>query len=293
MDEDDYRKYLIMVSQLQITNGLAKNQALDILFEKMSGILDCHKNSMTYQRDSMISKGGLVLLNTNNPRGLQNITFTASIPTDNVTTLAGNYRWFTDDEKTTEGSSSDPVKDIKAKVRALKGKGIINFHIEVDEISFLEDMQHSKWLEALGRATNSLIPVTSGGTDIAKGIANAMFDDEIKATFQKICGVPVIYSKSIVAIEQWNDTTKKLERPQQRSFKANTYVFVPNGNIGTIKTVTPLTPDTTGIYGTIFNGKGLIKYSYNVKTMVQDWWSELTSLCVPNMSNDMYYLYTK
>ena len=43
MDEDDYRKYLIMVSQLQITNGLAKNQALDILFEKMSGILDCHK----------------------------------------------------------------------------------------------------------------------------------------------------------------------------------------------------------------------------------------------------------
>ena len=293
MDEDDYRKYLIMVSQLQITNGLAKNQALDILFEKMSGILDCHKNSMTFQRDSMISKGGLVLLNTNNPRGLQNITFTASIPTANVTTLAGNYRWFTDDEKTTEGSASDPVKDIKAKVRALKGKGIINFHIEVDEISFLEDMQHSKWLEALGRATNSLIPVTSGGTDIAKGIANAMSDDEIKATFQKICGVPVVYSKSIVAIEQWNDTTKKLERPQQRSFKANTYVFVPNGNIGTIKTVTPLTPDTTGIYGSIFNGRGLIKYSYNVKTMVQDWWSELTSLCVPNMSNDMYYLYTR
>lgn len=248
---------------------------------------------MTYQRDSMVSRGALTLLDTNNPRGIRNVTFSASIPDANITTLTGQKRWFTDDEKKVEGTSSDPVADMKAIIRMLKRKSAPAFHIEVDEISFLEDMEHTKWKIALGRSTNNQITQDATGDAIAIGIANSMMDDEIKAAFRKVMGVDVVYSNSVVAIEKWDKEQKKLVRPMMRSFEPNTYVFVPNGTIGTIKTVAPLMPDSTGLYGRFFDGRGLIKYSYDVKTMVQDWWSELTCLCVPNRSLDMYYLKTK
>lgn len=293
MDEDDYRKYLIALSQLQFTNTTAEQQARDILFEFMTSIQDSHKNSMTYQRDSMVSRGALTLLDTNNPRGIRNVTFSASIPTKNITTLTGQKRWFTDDEKKVEGTSSDPVTDMKAIIRMLKRQSAPAFHIEVDEVSFLEDMEHTKWKIALGRSTNNQITQDATGDAIAIGIANSMLDEEIKAAFRKVVGVNVVYSTSVVAVEKWDKETRKLVRPMMRSFEPNTYVFVPDGPIGTIKTVAPLMPDSTGLYGRFFDGRGLIKYSYDVKTMVQDWWSELTCLCVPNRSMDMYYLKTK
>ncbi|MEF9922966.1 MAG: major capsid protein [Muribaculaceae bacterium] len=293
MDEDDYRKYLIAMSQIQFTGGTTKSQALDNLFSKMKELQDSHKNSMTYQRDSMISRAGLSLLDTNNPRGIKNITFDASVPDKNKTTLTGNDRWFTDADKKVEGSTSDPVKNMKKIIRELKRKNTPSFHIEVDEVSFLDDMEHSKWKIALGRSTNNQISQNKDGDAIAVGIANSMMDDEIKRAFSKVVGVNVVYSKSVVAVEKWNKETKSLERPQMRSFEPDTYVFVPDGTVGTIKTVAPLMPDSTGLYGKIFDGRGIIKYSYDVKTMVQEWWSELTCLCVPNKSNDMYYLKTK
>lgn len=293
MDEDDYRKYLITMAELQFTNVTTKSQALDVLFEYMTSLQDSHKNSMTFQRDSMVSRRGLVLLDKYNPRGIRNVTFTASVPDENVTTLSGGKRWFTDEDKKVEGTTSDPVADMKAIVRMLKRKSVPPFHIEVDEVSFLEDMEHSKWKIALGRSTNNQITQDAEGDAIAIGIANNMMDDEIKAAFRKIMGVNVVYSKSVVAVERWNKETKKLERPIMRSFEPNTYAFVPDGTIGTIKTVAPLMPDSTGLYGSFFDGRGVIKYSYDVKTMVQEWWSELTCLCVPNQSLNMYYLITK
>lgn len=293
MDEDDYRKYLIAMSQLQFTGATTQSQARDILFEFMTGLNDSHKNSMTFQRDSMISRAGLTLLDKYNPRGIQDVTFSASVPEANITTLTGNDRWFTDADKKVEGTTSDPVGNMKIKVRELKRKNAPAFHIEVDEVSFLEDMEHSKWKIALGRSTNNQIKQDSEGDAIAIGIANSMMDDEIKRAFSKIMGVNVVYSKSVVAVEKWDKGAKKLVRPQMRSFEPNTYVFVPDGTVGTIKTVAPLMPDSEGLYGKIFDGRGVIKYSYDVKTMVQEWWSELTVLCVPNKSNDMYYLKTK
>lgn len=293
MDEDDYRKYLISMSQLQFTGATTQSQARDILFEFMTGLNDSHKNSMTFQRDSMISRAGLELLDKYNPRGIKNVTFSASIPPENITTLTGTQRWFTDEEKKVEGTTSDPAANMKSIARMLKRKNAPAFHIEVDEVSFLEDMEHSKWKIALGRSTNNQIKQDAEGDAIAIGIANSMMDEEIKRAFSKIMGVEVVYSKSVVAVEKWDKDAKKLIRPQMRSFEPNTYVFVPNGNIGTIKTVAPLMPDTEGLYGQIFDGRGVIKYSYDIKTMVQEWWSELTCLCVPNRSNDMYYLKTK
>ena len=149
-DEDDYRKYLDAVAKLEFQNGSAKQYALDLLFNGLSDIKSAHELSMTYQRDQMVSNRGLTLSADNNPRGITGLTFSASVPAANVTTLTGDYRWFTsttDKDTAHEGSSSDPVKDVRTIIRSMKRKGYNNIMVEVDEASWLEDMDHSKECE--------------------------------------------------------------------------------------------------------------------------------------------------
>lgn len=293
MDEDEYRKYLIAVTQMDFQNMTAKEYALNILFNKMTDIRDAHDTSMTYQRDQMVSAGGVTLDTDNNPRGIKGVTFSASIPKENITTLTSNKRWFTDSEKKTEGTESDPVGDIMKIIRMMKRKGYNNITIEVDEVSFYDDMNHSKWQTKIGYAlTPSLILAADNDANARMVGANATFEEQ-KRAFEKITGCTVKYKQGLVGVEKLNSSSKKLERVAFRSFKENTYVFYPTGPLGTIKVVAPLLPDSTHLYGRILGGKGIIQYEYDAKSKTQDWWSELTALCVPNRSAEMFYLYTK
>lgn len=294
MDEDDYRKYLVAVQQLDFQDMTAKQYALDMLFETIQSITDAHETSMTYQRDQMVSAGGLTLSAANNPRGIKDLTFSASIPAGNVTTLSGNYRWFTDDDKTTEGSSSDPVKDVKKIVNTMKRKGYTNITVEVDEVSWMQDMDHSAWQKAIGYQMNSALRFVTNSDAQAQALGRDASDDEKRDAFRKILGVTEVkYKQGLVGVEKLDSTTKKLECVPFRSFKANTYVFYPSGKLGTIKVVAPLVPDASAMYGKMLGGRGIIQYEYDAKAKVQDWWSELTALCVPNRSKEMYYLNTK
>lgn len=294
MDEDDYRKYLSTVRTLDFQNMTAKQYALDLMFNNMTDIKYAHFTSMTYQRDQMVSNRKLELDANNNPRGIKGLTFEADVPNANVTTLSNDARWFTNDDKTTEGSASDPVGDIRKIIRAMKRKGYTNITVEVDEVSWMEDMDHSAWQKAIGYAlTPSLLMSANNDSNAQKVGANST-DDERKAAFKKIIGVSEVkYRQGLVGVEKLNSSTKHLDRTSFRSFKANTYVFYPSGNLGTIKSVLPLLPDNQNLYGTFLNGKGIIQYEYNAKAKSQDWWSELTALCVPYRVNEMYYLYTK
>lgn len=291
MDEDDYRKYLIAVQQLSFSNMTAKQYALDILFNKLSEIISAHETAMTYQRDQMVSNRGLTLSATNNPRGIKGLTFSASVPDANVTTLTTTARWFTDADKTTEGSTSNPVNDIRTIVRNMKRKGFLDITCEVDEVSWEEDMNHTKWQIALGYAIRPDLRGSAANDNNAKAVAASATDAEWKAAFERIIGCRVRYSQSIVGTETLSSGS--LVRTSMRSFKADTYVFYPTGDIGTIKVVAPLVSDNSAIYGSLLGGKGIISYEYDAKAKTQDWWSELTALCVPNRSNDMYYLITK
>lgn len=291
MDEDDYRKYLIAVQQLSFSNMTAKQYALDILFNKLSEITSAHETAMTYQRDQMVSNRGLTLSATNNPRGIKGLTFSASVPDTNVTTLTSTDRWFTDAAKTTEGSTAKPVNDIRTIVRNMKRKGFLDITCEVDEVSWEEDMNHSEWQIALGYAIRPDLRGSASNDNNAKAVAASATDAEWKAAFERIIGCRVRYSQSIVGTETLSSGS--LVRTSMRSFNANTYVFYPTGDIGTIKVVAPLVSDNSAIYGSLLGGKGIISYEYDAKAKTQDWWSELTALCVPNRSNDMYYLITR
>ena len=299
-DEDDYRKYLDAVSKLDFQNTTAKNYALDLLFNGLSDIKNAHDLSMTYQRDQMVSNRSLTLTADNNPRGITGLTFSAQVPGANVTTLSGDNRWYTSaTEKTTanEGSAATPVQDIKNIIRAMKRKGYTNIMLEVDEISWMEDMDHSAWRTAIGYELRPDLVLAANNDANALAVGKAAGDDAVKQAFAKIIGIPLAnikFRQGLAAVEklQGKGPDAKLVRTSMRTFNANTYVFYPAGSLGTIKSVLPLVPDSKAIYARFFGGKGLIQYEYDAKSKTQDWWSELTALCVPNRPQEMFYLVT-
>ena len=296
-DEDDYRKYLDALNKLDFQNVTARQYALDLLFNGLSDIKNAHELSMTYQRDQMVSNRELELTADNNPRGIQGLQFKAMVPDANVTTLSGDYRWFTNTDKSAEGSSADPVKDMRDIVRAMKRKGYTNIALEVDEQSFLDDMEHSKWRTAIGYAVRPDLVLAANNDANALIVGKNVGDDEVKAVFAKIIGIPlsnIKFRQGLAAVEklQGKGPDAKLVRTSMRTFNANTYVFYPAGPLGTIKSVLPLVPDSKAMYARFFGGKGIIQYEYDAKSKTQDWWSELTALCVPNRPQEMYYLIT-
>ena len=305
LGENDYRKELITLQNLQVAatfmnqspSDSIKNYLAKLLFGGLSEIQDAHIGSISYQVGQMKSVGAVTLTNTNNPRGIQNITFSAQIPQANITTLTSTKRWFTDADKTSEGGTSDPVNDIKKMVRDAK-EVYDSVTVEVNEESFFEDMKHSKWAIALGYQLSPALLVSAGVTadaqNTAKAIAATASDDATKAAFKAIIGADeVIYNKTRCGVEVWDDTNKKLVRNKLWAFNKDTYLVRPSGKVGIKKNVVPLRPDPSAISATIFGGHGIIEYRYDPRTKYQDWVSELTVLCVPTRPRDMFILHTK
>ena len=305
LGENDYRKELITLQNLQVAATFMNqspaesinNYLAKLLFGGLSEIQDAHIGSISYQVGQMKSAGAVTLTNTNNPRGIQNITFSAQIPQANITTLTSTARWFTNDAKTSEGSASDPVNDIKKMVRDAK-EVYDSVTVEVNEESFFEDMKHSKWAIALGYQLTPALLVSAGVTadaqNTAKAIAATASDDATKAAFKAIIGADeVIYNKTRCGVEVWDDTNKKLVRNKLWAFNKDTYLVRPSGKVGIKKNVVPLRPDPSAISATIFGGHGIIEYRYDPRTKYQDWVSELTVLCVPTRPRDMFILHTK
>lgn len=304
--ENDYRKQMIVIEKINTAarlvggnpDGSIKEYLTKLLFGGLSELQEAHIGSLNYQVGQMKSAAGVTLTDANNPRGIQNITFSAYVPEENKTTLATTKRWFTNDDKTTEGSASDPVADVKALIRKAKER-YENLVLEVDEQSFLADMRHSKWQIALGYALMPSIFATTGvgaeGKAAAAAAAANASDEAIKNAFRAIIGsdVEVKFNQTLCGVEKYDKAQNKLVRVKVRAFNPNTYLVRPAGNIGIIKNVAPLRPDSSAISAMIFGNKGIIEYRYDDKHKIQDWVSELTALAVPTRPKDMFYLFTK
>lgn len=299
-DEDDYRKYLDAVSKLDFQNTTAKQYALDLLFNGLSDIKNAHELSMTYQRDQMVSNRELYLTADNNPRGIKGLHFYAMVPDANVTALTAAARWFSSATAKTVANANadaDPVGDIKKIIRNMKRQGMTNIAMEVDEQSWLDDMDHPKWRTAIGYLVRPDLVLAANNDANALIVGNNVGDEELKSAFARLIGIPLAnikFRQGLAAVEtlQGKGPDAKLVRTAMRTFNANTYVFYPAGPLGTIKSVLPLVPDSSAMYATFFGGKGLIQYEYDAKSKTQDWWSELTALCVPNRPQEMFYLIT-
>ena len=286
-DENEMRKIMVLQERFGNTSMRSINAAKRTLFDVTDKLIGSHTNSMTYQRHQMISKGQLEITSTNNPAGIASVTFSASVPAANKTTLTGNYKWWADATHAAEGSSSNPIGDLRAKRRAMEQKNVISMHMEIDSLTFEDLLGHSAVKKAIGYHIQPL----AGSDTIASAIAvNAGFDAQ-KAVLEKLIGCRIVPIDSIVAVEKFDKATMALAQTQIRAFSPDVCVFVPDGLLGEVKTVEPVKlPLTNGTYADYYGGRLLMTVDFNILRKIQYIETEMTSLVVPDKPKYMMYL---
>lgn len=284
-NEDKLRKQYILEQRFGATSGRVVDAALNNLFVTIDTLIGGHTNSLTYQRHQVVSRGKFELTDTNNPNGIVNQTFAAHVPSSNITSLTGAKRWWTDSTYDTEGASANPVKDLRDWVKAAKRKTGVSMHLEVDSDFFDTILGHSKVLAAIGA---SLFPAAD--KDVQSSAASVQGDDVKRAAFERIVGVPVKVIDSVVSVERWNNDAKTLSRKSFRAFDDNVLVLVPDGVIGTVKTVEPIAIGG-GDYATYYGGRLLLTVGADYVKKCQSFNTEMTSLVVPSVPQHFFYLH--
>ena len=280
-NEDKYRKLLIAEQRFGAQSNQVVGSAVKALFNTIDTLVGGHTNALTYQRHQIVSNGKFVINSTNNPNGVVGLTFASHVPAANISTLSGTARWWTNAEKTTEGSAADPIADMIKMVEVARQKGV-DGHFEVNA-SYLDSiLKHSKVVAAIGA---NLFPMANNAAAAASYLARAK-KIEVLAD---IVGAPIVAIDARVATEVYNKNTKALERRTMDAFEANVVVFVPNGDLGEIVTVEPIAIEG-GNYGTFYGGRLLLTVDVDAKYKCQSFNTEMTSLVVPNKPQYMWYL---
>lgn len=283
-NEDKVRKQLL-IDKLQ-TPDRALASAKDKLFVTISDLIGGHTNSLTYQRHQMVSAGKLTINDKNNPKGIQGVTFSANIPAANKTTLATTKRWWTAADYSTEGANADPVGDLRAMVQVAKNKGIRG-HFEINTAYVDRILAHSKVLAVIGMNLQPLATVAQ--QTAAAGYAAR--DAKVRI-LESVIGASIKEIDSLVAVEKWNKTTKKLEKTNINAFEADVVVFVPDGQLGEVLTVMPIAfQNPAAQYATFYDGRLQLIVEADAVKKCQGFYTEMTSLVVPNVPQYMFYLY--
>ena len=291
-NEDKVRKQLITERMFGETSDEAVRSAKRKLFETLDELIGGHTNSLTYQRHQMISAGKLTLTDSNNPKGIKNVTFSASVPSANkknassFRSSSANNKWWIDNTYAAEGSSSDVIADLTAFLQPILDKGIKG-HLEVNSAFLRRILRHSSVAKAI--AIN-LWPM--GSISDTQPAAAALPELRRKTVFEELIGVPVVAIDSLVAVEKYDKTKKSLEKPQINAFNADVVVFVSDGNVGTILTVMPITfQSASATYGHFYDGRLLLTVDADAVEKCQGYYTEMTSLVVPTSPQYLFYFF--
>lgn len=287
IDEETMREQMVIQQRFGAASDRAGQAARDALFTTTDNQIGSHTNSLTYQRHQMVSRGKLELLDTNNPNGIKNVTFSANIPAANITSLLTTAKWWTDANHTTEGTAADPIKNLIAMVRYAKLHGVTAMHFETDLLTLQDLLGHSKVLAAIGYRYSPAISSDASAVAIGRNLG---YEGQ-KVALEQLIGVGITAIDSIVSVEKWDKATKAVAFTQLRSFAADVFVLVPDGQIGSIKVVEPLQlPLNNGTYGQFYGGRLLMTVDFDIATKSQYFESEMTALVVPTKQKYMYYL---
>lgn len=278
--ETDYRK----MAQRALVTGSRLELAQDALLETNKKLIDSHTNSNTYMRHQMVSTGAFELTVDNNAGGVTGTIFSASIPDSNKVTKATTEVWFT--TGTTEGSTSDPVKDLMELASKAKGTA---YHFEVDALTLKKTLSHTKVLQKIGYSVSPL--ATDAST--AQSIGTNLLDNQRKERLEAIIGFPIVAIDSESRVEKFNKKENKIERVDIRSFNEDSWALIPNGNIGETLSVAPLRVGGAENFASYYGGRLLLTYEFIPRKKEQIIESEMSTLVVPTTPNYMYILKIK
>ncbi len=280
------------VGEAAITEQM-QDAFMGLIDEGTDGLIGSYYNSLTNQRMQIVSTGKFTIDITNNPRGLKGITIDFGVPTDNFQTLTTTARWWTNAEHVpaNEGSASDPIKDIKNRVKEIRRKFhyIGKLRMELSQDLWDDLMTHTKVLKQLGYA---LYPM-SASDSVAQSAAANVSEELLKETFRKLVKIDEIVPRDTYAyvdnIGTDADGLPDIVTSQAENFKATNIAFIPVGKIGGIQGIEPLTlgydPDKVAS----FNG-GRLKLTQRAEPQTHSIYveSEAAQLCVPSVPQYMF-----
>lgn len=285
-NEDKLRKMKLVEDRRSSSAAQIAEIAYQQLFITVDNLIGGHTNALTYQRHQAVSAGKFAINATNNPKGIKNVVIDYHIPDANKTTLTSTARWWTSSTHTAgnEGAAADPVKNLTDMVAAARNAGIRG-HFEVNIDYLKECLGHSAILSVIGV---SLLPGSDSTAQAA--YARIMPYETLKERLEAIVGAPINAIDSLVPIESIDKTEKAFVRSNVDAFNKNVWVFVPDGQIGIVKTVEPIAIEG-GQYGSFYGGKLLLTVGVDYVKKCQSYNTEMTSLVIPTVPQYMWYLF--
>lgn len=290
-NEDKYRKQLITERLFGADSDEAVNAAKEKLFATLDDLIGGHTNSLTYQRHQMVSAGKLTLTDSNNPKGISGVTFSAGVPAANskkVSVWRGDAarKWWTDKGTyATEGAKADVIGDLQEWLQPILDKGIKG-HLEVDATFLRKVLKHSSVLKNI-----ALNIWPTGDTSSTSAAAAVLKEDTRKSVFEDLLGISVEAIDSRVAVEVYDKASKSLKKTEINAFNSDVFVFVPE-TIGEVLTVMPITFESAAAtYGRFYDGRLLVTIQADAVNKCQEFRTEMTSLVVPEAPQYMFYIY--
>ena len=265
------------------------NVIMGLLDESADGLIKGYYNSLTNQRMQIVSTGKFKIDATNNPRGIKDITFDFGIDESHFDTLSGTQRWWTNADKSTEGTASDPIAYMKNKVKEIRSKyhyyGPLKIEMAKDMMDAL--LSHSKVLKRIGMMLYPLSSVDNSGAT-ALAYAQNLADDAIKQALVRLVGCEIVERDSKAYVDDWTEdgvlTQKEIE-----NFSLTNISFIPQGTIGNIQGVTPLTMGYEPSKVAFFDDNRLVlSQRMNPETHSIYIESEAAELCVPSLPKYMF-----
>lgn len=287
------RERMIMVQRFgdAALNTATQSALMEMLFTSTDNLLQGNRNAITHQRMRVASTGQFTIGLDNNPRGISGLTFDFGIPAANKESLSGESRWWKTNEHTTanEGTTSDPLLYLKNKVKAMRKKGFPAGHFEIASDLLDDLLTHTKVLKRIGLA---LYPSAEGATNpdlVASQYAQNMTDEGKLDAIRRIIGASIIPRDSIAAVDKFDEESKSLKVETIENFNPLNVAFVPDGQIGTIKSVQPMvfSDDPTQRIAWFDDGRTLLRQMFNAETKSMYVESEMAILCVPSMPQYM------
>ena len=265
------------------------NVIMGLLDESADGLIKGYYNSLTNQRMQIVSTGKFKIDATNNPRGIKDITFDFGIDESHFDTLSGTQRWWTNADKSTEGTASDPIAYMKNKVKEIRSKYHYYGPLKIEMAKEMMDalLSHSKVLKRIGMMLYPLSSVDNSGAT-ALAYARNLADDAIKQALVRLVGCEIVERDSKAYVDDWTEdgvlTQKEIE-----NFSLTNISFIPQGTIGNIQGVTPLTMGYEPSKVAFFDDNRLVlSQRMNPETHSIYIESEAAELCVPSLPKYMF-----
>lgn len=297
--KEDYLREAQLLMNAELVGTSLTVAAQDMLAEKFDAKFAEHNARASYMRDYVVFHGKYDITAQNNAGSFYDVTFDFRVPKDNKVALAGDSKWWTSGDFSTEGSAADPMKDLDDIIAKAMRKGFkkTQLVIEIGILTAQALCRHTKVREAIAVFMNpSVAPRTEDQSPSLAALTYGMSDEQLAAQLSARLGVEFLIRDFITSIPVFNQKKGVFEVNEQTGFEEGTIVCRPKGEIGEVHSTGHLmiggSGDSVHSSGLYDGGRILMDYNCNLREKVQIWDTEEISLYVLTQGKNMFYLTT-